>query len=159
MFWFPSATSEFSISFFIHSTLYFFFLGIVCVLVAQSCPTPCDPMDCSPSGSSVHGILQARVVEWVAIPFSRGSSWTRDQTQVSSLQADSLSSEPPGKPLEWNFVRRQFCPAAELGEGRRKPNGAGAPWEGGHLREAEPEVEGAIEPDNIPVPPGKFNSM
>ena len=46
----------------------------VCVLVAQSCPTLCDPMDCSPPGSSVHEILQARILEWVAIPFSRGSS-------------------------------------------------------------------------------------
>ena len=44
-----------------------------------------------------------------------------------ALQADSLSSESPGKPLEWNFVRRQFSSAAELGEGERKPNGAGVP--------------------------------
>ena len=43
------------------------------VLVAQSCPTLCNPMDCSPPGSSVHGILQARVLKWVVIPFSRGS--------------------------------------------------------------------------------------
>ena len=50
----------------------------------------------SETGSSVHGILQARILEWVAIPFSRGSSWPRDQTQVSWLQADSLPSEPPG---------------------------------------------------------------
>ena len=50
-------------------------------LVAQLCPTLCDPMDCSPSGSSVHGILQARIPEWVAIPFSRGSSRPRDGTQ------------------------------------------------------------------------------
>ena len=42
--------------------------------VAQSCPTLCDPVDCSPPGSSVHGILQARILEWVAISFSRGSS-------------------------------------------------------------------------------------
>ena len=42
--------------------------------VAQSCPTLCDPMDCSPPGSSIHGIFQARVLEWVAISFSRGSS-------------------------------------------------------------------------------------
>ena len=41
-----------------------------CGLVAQSCPTLCDPMDCSPPGSSVHGILQARILEWVAISFS-----------------------------------------------------------------------------------------
>ena len=51
--------------------------------VTQSCPTLCDPMDCSLPGSSVHGIFQARVLEWVAISFSRGSSQPRDQTQVS----------------------------------------------------------------------------
>ena len=52
------------------------FLNFVymCVLVAQSCPTLCDPMDCSLPGSSVHGILQARILEWVDMPFSRGSS-------------------------------------------------------------------------------------
>ena len=49
----------------------------------QSCPTLCDPMDPSPPGSSVHGIFQARVLEWVAIPFSRGSSRPRDGTPVS----------------------------------------------------------------------------
>ena len=48
------------------------------VLVAQSCPTLCNPMDCSPPGSSVHGILQARRQEWVAISFSKGSSRPRD---------------------------------------------------------------------------------
>ena len=52
------------------------------VLVAQSCPTLCDPWDGSPSGSSVHGILQARILEWAAIPFSRGSSRPRDRTQI-----------------------------------------------------------------------------
>ena len=53
--------------------------------VAQSCPTLCNLMDCSPPGSSVHGILQARILEWVAFPFSRGSSHPRDQTQVSCI--------------------------------------------------------------------------
>ena len=52
-------------------------------LVSQLCPTLCDPMDCSPPGSSVHGILQARILEWVAISFSRGSSQPRDWTQLS----------------------------------------------------------------------------
>ena len=52
---------------------------------AQSCLTLCSPMDCSPSGSSVQGILQARIVEWVAISFSREYSWPRDQTQVSCI--------------------------------------------------------------------------
>ena len=53
--------------------------------VAQSCPTLCDPMDCSLPSSSVHGILQARVLEWGAISFPRGSSWPRDWTQVSCI--------------------------------------------------------------------------
>ena len=51
--------------------------------VAQSCPTLCDPMDCSLSGSSVHGIFQARVLEWIAISFSKGSSQPRNWTRVS----------------------------------------------------------------------------
>ena len=54
-------------------------------LVAQSCPTLCDPLDCSPPGSSVHGMFQARILEWVVMPSSRGSSQTRDQTQVSGI--------------------------------------------------------------------------
>ena len=53
--------------------------------VAQSCPTLCDPVDCSPPGSSIHGILQARILEWVAISFSRGSSRPRDRSQVSRI--------------------------------------------------------------------------
>ena len=53
------------------------------VLATQACPTLCDPMDCSPPGSSVHGILQARTLEWVAMSFSRGSSQQRDGTWVS----------------------------------------------------------------------------
>ena len=66
--------------------------------VAQSCPTLCDPMNCRPPGSSVHGILQARILEWVAISFSRGSSQPRDRTGSLALQADALHAEPPGKP-------------------------------------------------------------
>ena len=53
--------------------------------VAQLCPTLCDPMDCGLSGSSVHGVFQARVLEWIAISFSRGSSWPRDWTRVSHI--------------------------------------------------------------------------
>ena len=55
----------------------------VCVLVTQSCPALCDPMDCSPPGSSVHKIFQARILEWVTISFSKGSSQPRDRTRVS----------------------------------------------------------------------------
>ena len=53
--------------------------------VTQSCPTLCDPMDCSLPGSSVHGIFQAIVLEWIAISFSSGSSRPRDGTQVSCI--------------------------------------------------------------------------
>ena len=53
--------------------------------VAQSCPTLCDPMNCSPPGFSVHGIFQARILEWVAISFSRRSSRPRDWTRVSHI--------------------------------------------------------------------------
>ena len=55
------------------------------VIVAQSCLTLCDPTVCSLSVSSVHGILQARILEWVAVSFSRGSSQPRDQTRVSCI--------------------------------------------------------------------------
>ena len=54
-------------------------------LVAQRCPTLCDPMDCKPTRFPVHGILQARILEWVAILSSRGSSEPRDQTQLSHI--------------------------------------------------------------------------
>ena len=70
--------------------------------VAQSFPTLCDPIDCSLLGFSIHGIFQARVLEWVAIFFSRGSSRPRDQTRSPTLQADALPFEPPGKPKERN---------------------------------------------------------
>ena len=114
-----------------------FFTVLQC-LVAQSCPALCNPVDCSPPGSSVHrdspgqnagvgchallqgifptpesnpGLLHCRrilyclshqgsprILEWVAMPFSRGSSQPRNQTQVSCIEADSLPAEPPGKP-------------------------------------------------------------
>ena len=65
--------------------------------VAQWCLTVCNPTDCSPPGSSIHGILQARILEWVVIPFSRGSSRPRNRTQVSCVAGGFFTSEPPGK--------------------------------------------------------------
>ena len=63
---------------------------------AQSCATLCNPMDCNLPGSSIHGIFQARVLEWVAISFSRGSSWPRDRTWVSqTLYLLSHQGSPP----------------------------------------------------------------
>ena len=104
----------------------------------QSCLTLCNPMDCSPPGSSVHGILQARILEWVAMPSSRGSSQPRDQTCVSyvscigrqvlypschlghhvlcavlshSVMSDSLRSrglQPARLLCPWGFSRQEY---------------------------------------------------
>ena len=83
--------------------------------VAQSCPTLCDPTDCSPPGSSVHGILQARILEWVAISFSRGSSWLRDRTLHCRQILYCLSHQ--GRPLtpslcyiSWYNCKRSMKP-------------------------------------------------
>ena len=73
-------------------------LSFCCCLVAQSCLTPWNTMDCRPPGSSVYGISQARILEWVVIFFSRGSSQPRDWTQASCLAGGFFTTEPPGKP-------------------------------------------------------------
>ena len=65
---------------------------------AQSCPTLCDPMDYSPLGSSIHEILQARILECVAISSSRGSSRLRDRTCISCMAGGFFTTEPPGEP-------------------------------------------------------------
>ena len=83
------------------------------VKVAQSCPTLCDPMD-----YILHGILQARILEWVAVTFSRGSSNPGIEPRSPSLQADSLPAESQGKPkntgmgslslLQWIFLTQEL---------------------------------------------------
>ena len=72
----------------------------------QPCPTLCDPVDLSPPGSSVHGILQARILEWVAVPSSGGSSRPRDRTRVSGVAGASLLTGPAGKPKQLRAVVR-----------------------------------------------------
>ena len=82
----------------------------------QQCPTLCDSVDCSPPSSSVHGILQARILEWVAMTSSRGSSWPRDQTcasYISCLGRQVLYTTweelaPPGKPHDDLHVMNPF---------------------------------------------------
>ena len=69
------------------------------VLVAQLCQTLCNTMDCSLPGYSVHGILQARVLEWVAIPFSRESSQLRGQTWISHIVSRFFTLSHQGSPL------------------------------------------------------------
>ena len=71
---------------------------VVCVFTKSSL-TLCNPMDCSLPGSLVHGILQAGILEWVAISSSRGSSWPKDQTGVFCLAGGFFTTEPPGKPM------------------------------------------------------------
>ena len=72
-----------------------------CCFTAKLCLTLCKPMDCSPPGSSVHGALQARILEWVAISFPRGYSGPRGGTCVFCLAGEFLTTELPGKPLLW----------------------------------------------------------
>ena len=76
----------------------------LCAKSLQSCLTLCDPMDCSPPGSSVHGVLQARILEWVSMPYSRGPSRLRDQTWVSCIAGRFFTTEQPGKPcsIKWD---------------------------------------------------------
>ena len=71
----------------------------LCCLVSKSCPTLCNPMDCSPPGSFIHGISQARILVWVAISFSRGSSQSRDQAHISCLAGGFFTTEAPRKLL------------------------------------------------------------
>ena len=66
-------------------------------MLHQSCPTLCDHMDCSPPGSSVHGILQAGILEWVAISSCRGSAYLGIK-QSPALAGRFFITEPPGKP-------------------------------------------------------------
>ena len=77
----------------------------------QSCPTLCNPRNCSPPGSSVHGILQARILEWVPFPPPRDLPDPGVEPRSPTLQADSVSSEPPGQVLEptslWHLLHWQ----------------------------------------------------
>ena len=77
-----------------------------CCLVARLCPTLFDSMDCSPSGSSVHGILQARMLEWVAISFSRGSFQPKIELASPALWVDSLPLSQQGSPID---IDRYIC--------------------------------------------------
>ena len=79
-------------------------VGCLHVKSFQSCPTLCNPMHCSPPGSSVHGILQARILVWVAISSSRGSSPPRDRTWVSCVAGRLFIAEPAGKPKKEKYL-------------------------------------------------------
>ena len=92
-------------------------------LVAQSCLTLCDPSDYSPPGFPVHGILQARILKWVAIPFSRGSSWLRNWTHVSCIDRRILYHWAPwGALFKSSVYTLANCPFLE------NPRDGGAWW-------------------------------
>ena len=113
--------------------------------VAQSCPALCDPMDCSPPASSVLGILQARILEWVAISFSRGSSQPGIEPVSLASAGGFLTTKPPGSPRPRILGSDAVFPAPSQGRdstpgkaGRRKPRGAQA------TPSPEPRVESQI---------------
>ena len=81
-----------------------------CCLVAKSCPILCHPMDCSPPGSSVHGILQARILEWVAILFSRRSSQPRIEPRSPALAGGFFTTELSGKPTNVPYFPQSLFP-------------------------------------------------
>ena len=78
------------------------------MFVTQLCPSLCDPMECRPPDCSVYLTLQARILEWVAIPFSVDISAPSTKPQSPALQADSLSSESPWKPLHIHWSSALF---------------------------------------------------
>ena len=95
-----SLSSLFSLTFYEPVNYYKNFLDQSESEVAQSCPTLCNPVDCSPPGSSICGILQVRILEWVAVSFSRESSWPRVRTPVSCIA---------GRFLIWAIGKSQTC--------------------------------------------------
>ena len=82
----------------------------MCVcLLAKWCRLLCNPMDYSPPGSSLHGIPQVRILEWVAIPFSRGSSWPKARTWVPGTAGGFFTTEPLGKPSSLYTPMLMMC--------------------------------------------------
>ena len=89
------------------------YYAFLCVLVTLSCPILCDPKDCSSPGFSVHGILQARILEWIAIPSSRGISQPRDRTLVSCIAGRFFTIWATGKSLAWPIRTRPSFPLSQ----------------------------------------------
>ena len=94
--------------------------------------TVCNPMDCSPPGSSIHGISQARILEWVAIPFSRGSSQSRDQTHFSYIAGGFFTTKPWGQPKQRETALQQYgsCAARQFSKSATPAPGSTAHGDG-----------------------------
>ena len=124
-----------------------------CGDVAQSRPTLSDPMDCSPPGSSVHGIFQATVLEWVAISFSRGSSQRRDRTQVSRITGRRFPVSATRKPDLGNggkgrgVCRQSWIPPLSV-SGQARPQ----TWLGGGLGSRLPTSVSSTDSSELLAP-------
>ena len=123
--WLFSSLSEGTIIYYVYA----------CMLKSlQSCPTLCNPMDCSLPGSFVHGILQARILEWVTMPSSRRSSWPRDQTHVSCISCIAgrfFTTEPLGKPIiyyTWVYLSESFIALPSSGGNHCYPSTCHSAW-------------------------------
>ena len=110
---------------YIYMLLYFVYLYMAIYLSARSSPTLCDPVDCIPPGSSVHGILQARILDWVAMPSSRASLWHRNWTQVFfiggrffTLWATKEASKNTG--LGCHFLLQEISPTQGISLKKKK---------------------------------------
>jgi len=109
--WWPNRSLYLLIIFNLVVILFLVLSPCVCAKLLQPCPTLCDPMDCSSTGSSVHGLFQARILEWFAMPSSRGSSWPRDRTHISCLlhwQAGFFTTSATWE--KWKVKVAQLCP-------------------------------------------------
>ena len=115
----------------------------MCAKSLQSCPTLCDPMDYSLPGPSVHEILQASILKWVAFPFSRGSSQPRDQTPIFGVSCIGRLFLNPLAPWEAPFVYRFFflnqncvcvCLCLMVGGGKKNEGEEERDWWNGSLK-------------------------
>ena len=119
------------------------------VKVTQLCPTICDPMACSPSGSSVHGLLQARILKWVAISFSRRSSPPRDWTWVSCLAAAAAAKSLQSCPTLWDPIDGAHQASPSLGFSRQE-HWSGLPFPS-PMHESESEVSQSCLTPSDPI--------
>ena len=124
----------------IHTHIYI----CVCMCFSQFCPTLCDPMDCSPPGSSVHGILQARMLKWVATPFSRGSSQTMLGIEPLSLTSSALAGGFFNTSVVWEaYVSDQIS--------RSVVSDSLQPHESQHARPPCPSPTPRVHSDSCPL--------
>ena len=110
---------------------------LLCTLVTQSCPTLFQPHDCSPPGSPVHGILQVRILQWVSMPSSRGSSGPRDRTHLTSSALAGrffTSSGTWEAPPSWGTYNKWMSPSLQM----TQPSRQNFPIPSFHVKQEKP---------------------